>query len=156
VDSNAYAGGSLASGDMSRRLIASFARQAPLGLSGLGSSPISLFSHSSRSHYLHCQRTPSATRGYASIAHTMSPSLSSKTPEADRPTTFGNFDHVKRFKLDFSDIEVSKWQSRVTGLSVVHMDYDGACCLTTCATLLTHHCLRSSSRQWLFYNWDGK
>ncbi|THH28068.1 hypothetical protein EUX98_g6115 [Antrodiella citrinella] len=37
---------------------------------------------------------------------------------------FGNFDLVTRFKLDFADIHVSKWRSRVSGLTVVHLDYD--------------------------------
>ncbi|KAJ7487689.1 Metalloenzyme, LuxS/M16 peptidase-like protein [Mycena galericulata] len=37
---------------------------------------------------------------------------------------FGNFDLVKRIKLDFTDVQVSKWRSRVTGLSVVHLDYE--------------------------------
>ncbi|KII93562.1 hypothetical protein PLICRDRAFT_49603 [Plicaturopsis crispa FD-325 SS-3] len=37
---------------------------------------------------------------------------------------FANFDLVKRVKLDFTDVTVSKWQSRVTGLSVVHLDYE--------------------------------
>jgi hypothetical protein len=39
--------------------------------------------------------------------------------------TFGNFDLIKRVKLDFTDVTVSRWQSRVTGLSVVHLDYEG-------------------------------
>ncbi|KAI0094759.1 Metalloenzyme, LuxS/M16 peptidase-like protein [Irpex rosettiformis] len=38
-------------------------------------------------------------------------------------TKFANFDLVKSFKLDYADINVSKWRSRVTGLSVVHLDY---------------------------------
>jgi hypothetical protein len=38
---------------------------------------------------------------------------------------FGNFDLVKRFKLNFTDVVISKWRSRVTGLSIVHLDYDG-------------------------------
>ncbi|KAK0478409.1 Metalloenzyme, LuxS/M16 peptidase-like protein [Armillaria novae-zelandiae] len=37
--------------------------------------------------------------------------------------SFGNFDLVRRVKLDFTDVVVSKWRSRVTGLSVVHLDY---------------------------------
>lgn len=37
----------------------------------------------------------------------------------------GNFDLIKKFKLDFADIHVSKWKSRTSGLSVVHLDYDG-------------------------------
>jgi len=40
------------------------------------------------------------------------------------PESFGNFDLVKRLKLDFADIIVSKWKSRVSGLSIVHLDYD--------------------------------
>ncbi|RDX52049.1 hypothetical protein OH76DRAFT_1345727 [Lentinus brumalis] len=36
----------------------------------------------------------------------------------------GNFDLVKRFKLDFADVHVSKWKSRSSGLSVVHLDYE--------------------------------
>ena len=39
---------------------------------------------------------------------------------------YGNFDLVTRAKLDYADILVSKWKSRVTGLSVVHLDYNGA------------------------------
>ncbi|KAJ7254026.1 Metalloenzyme, LuxS/M16 peptidase-like protein [Mycena haematopus] len=37
---------------------------------------------------------------------------------------FGNFDLVKSIKLGFTDVRVSKWRSRVTGLSVVHLDYE--------------------------------
>lgn len=44
----------------------------------------------------------------------------------DHPQTYGSFDLVKRVKLDFTDVEISKWRSRKTGLSVVHLDYDGA------------------------------
>lgn len=39
--------------------------------------------------------------------------------------SYGNFDLVKRIKLDFADIEVTRWRSRVTGLTVEHVDYDG-------------------------------
>lgn len=49
-----------------------------------------------------------------------------------RPTTstmaseaIGNFDLVKRVDVSYSPIRVSKWRSRVTGLSVVHIDYEG-------------------------------
>ncbi|KAL0951071.1 hypothetical protein HGRIS_007809 [Hohenbuehelia grisea] len=38
--------------------------------------------------------------------------------------TFGNFDLVRRVSLDFTDVVVSKWKSRTTGLSVVHLDYE--------------------------------
>ncbi|KIL70742.1 hypothetical protein M378DRAFT_6664 [Amanita muscaria Koide BX008] len=40
------------------------------------------------------------------------------------PENYGNFDLLQRVKLDFTDVTVSKWRSRVTGLSVVHLDYD--------------------------------
>lgn len=43
-----------------------------------------------------------------------------------KPTeSYGNFDLIKRFKLDFTDVLVSKWRSRDSGLSIVHLDYDG-------------------------------
>ncbi|KAH8102439.1 Metalloenzyme, LuxS/M16 peptidase-like protein [Cristinia sonorae] len=37
---------------------------------------------------------------------------------------YGNFDLITSFKLDFAEIHVSKWRSRVSGLTVVHLDYD--------------------------------
>ncbi|EIN14202.1 hypothetical protein PUNSTDRAFT_49027 [Punctularia strigosozonata HHB-11173 SS5] len=43
---------------------------------------------------------------------------------ANNPQSYGNFDLVKRIKLTFTDVEISKWRSRKTGLSVVHIDYD--------------------------------
>ncbi|KAH7931086.1 hypothetical protein BV22DRAFT_1027850 [Leucogyrophana mollusca] len=49
----------------------------------------------------------------------MSPSILTNTAQK-----FGNFDLVKRVKLDYTDVVVSKWQSRVTGLSIVHLDYE--------------------------------
>ena len=44
------------------------------------------------------------------------------TPSA--PEKYGNFDLLQRVKLDFTDVVISKWRSRVTGLSIVHLDYD--------------------------------
>lgn len=41
------------------------------------------------------------------------------------PESFGNFDLVKKLKLDFTDVFVSKWRSRCTGLTVIHLDYEG-------------------------------
>ncbi|KAF8216136.1 Metalloenzyme, LuxS/M16 peptidase-like protein [Mycena galopus ATCC 62051] len=40
------------------------------------------------------------------------------------PEKFGNFDLVKSVKLGFTDVHISKWRSRVTGLSIVHLDYE--------------------------------
>jgi hypothetical protein len=41
------------------------------------------------------------------------------------PQQFGNFDLVKHHALDFTDVTVSKWRSRKTGLTMLHLDYDG-------------------------------
>ena len=46
--------------------------------------------------------------------------LPSQTAQA-----YANFDLIKKIKLGYTDVEVSKWKSRVTGLSVVHIDYEG-------------------------------
>lgn len=53
-------------------------------------------------------------------------------PFQDRPaisddalTSFGNFDLVQRVQLDYTDVAVSKWRSRVSGLTLVHLDYEG-------------------------------
>jgi hypothetical protein len=37
----------------------------------------------------------------------------------------GSFDLKARVKLNYTDVTVSKWQSRDSGLTVVHLDYDG-------------------------------
>ncbi|KAK7058884.1 hypothetical protein VNI00_001508 [Paramarasmius palmivorus] len=47
------------------------------------------------------------------------------SPNSSSPSeSFQNFDLIKRVKLAFTDVTVSKWKSRVTGLSVVHLDYE--------------------------------
>jgi hypothetical protein len=43
----------------------------------------------------------------------------------DAVERFGNFDLIKKVELDFTDVIVSKWKSRVTGLNVIHLDYEG-------------------------------
>ncbi|KAJ3976962.1 Metalloenzyme, LuxS/M16 peptidase-like protein [Lentinula raphanica] len=40
------------------------------------------------------------------------------------PQVFANFDLIQQFKLDFADVLVSKYRSRITGLSIVHLDYE--------------------------------
>ena len=54
----------------------------------------------------------------------MSQGPSQLSPES----SFGNFDLVKQHKLGFIDVSVSKWRSRVSGLTVVHLDYEGRLC----------------------------
>ena len=39
--------------------------------------------------------------------------------------SFGNFDLVKKFKMDFTNVVISTWKSRLTGLTVIHLDYEG-------------------------------
>jgi hypothetical protein len=71
------------------------------------------------------------TRGFSNYnfirdSRTMSSSAVIRpVPPSDVSEKHGNFDLVKRVKLDFTDVVVSKWKSRVTGLSVVHLDYEG-------------------------------
>jgi hypothetical protein len=65
-----------------------------------------------------------------------SPYMPSVYPEVTSP--HGPFDLLERAKLNFSDIVVSKWQSRDSGLTVVHLDYDGKC------IMLRIDCLGSS------------
>ncbi|EJU02584.1 hypothetical protein DACRYDRAFT_21645 [Dacryopinax primogenitus] len=37
---------------------------------------------------------------------------------------YGNFDFVTRVKPDYANVVIEKWRSRVSGLSVVHVDYE--------------------------------
>lgn len=54
----------------------------------------------------------------------------------NKAETFGNFDLLKRVKLDYTDVVISKWQSRVTGLSVVHVDFEGECIYILIAVII--------------------
>lgn len=38
--------------------------------------------------------------------------------------TNGNFELVRRVKLEFTDVILEMWRSKVTGLTVVHLDYE--------------------------------
>lgn len=49
--------------------------------------------------------------------------LGSRSPP-DLPSKFGNFDLIRTGKLKLSDIVFSKYRSRETGLTVVHLDYE--------------------------------
>jgi hypothetical protein len=62
-----------------------------------------------------------------SSSRTASQISAMSSPNSSSPSeSFQNFDLIKRVKLDFTDVTVSKWKSRVTGLSVIHLDYEGA------------------------------
>ena len=43
----------------------------------------------------------------------------------DAESSIGSYDLKARVKLNYTDVTVSKWQSRDSGLTVVHLDYDG-------------------------------
>lgn len=43
---------------------------------------------------------------------------------------FHNFDLLSRVKVKYGDVVLSKWRSRVTGLTLVHIDYQGPSCST--------------------------
>lgn len=59
-------------------------------------------------------------------AHTLAPNISRENlPMSLVTEKHGNFDLVKRLKLNYTDVVVSKWRSRNTGLSIVHVDYEG-------------------------------
>ena len=77
----------------------------------------------------------------------MSPSLNGSAVADDHLQAFGNFDLVKRVKLDYTDVAVSKWQSRVTGLTVVHLDYEGTHRVILFDTFVID--MASTPRQWL-------
>ena len=42
------------------------------------------------------------------------------------PNKFGNFDLIRTEKCELADIILSKYRSRETGLTLVHLDYQGA------------------------------
>lgn len=65
----------------------------------------------------------------------MSPTSTLQQPSSSTsPESYGNFDLIERVKLGGFDITVSSWCSRMTGLKVVHLDYEGK--QTTAANLL--------------------
>ncbi|KAF8560437.1 hypothetical protein OG21DRAFT_1531918 [Imleria badia] len=48
-----------------------------------------------------------------------------RSPISNDPfSSFGNFDLVQHFQLDYTDVVVSKWRSRASGLTLVHLDYE--------------------------------
>src|ERR1700741_3044910 len=62
-------------------------------------------------------------------------------PSSSAPReSYGNFDLVERVKLAGFDITVSSWLSRITGLKVVHLDYEGERTTAACLpSLHAHH-----------------
>src|SRR5271170_2960571 len=71
-------------------------------------------------HLTHFLNNASQRRVLRPVAHTMSSLVNGMAMTPSAHETYGNFDLVKRVKLSFTDVTVSKWRSRVTGLSIVH------------------------------------
>src|ERR1700722_5230651 len=73
---------------------------------------------------LHHWANTAITRKFSWQQHSM---VSTDTPQltVKGGQSYGNFDLVRSFKIDYADVTVSKWRSRVTGLSIVHLDYKG-------------------------------
>jgi hypothetical protein len=77
-------------------------------------------------------------------------------PPAVHPSTsetFGDFDLINRVKLGFSEVTVSSWRSRVTGLNVVHLDYEGerfTAAVSLPSSYVYLYSMNSSPREWLF------
>ncbi|KAH7100191.1 Metalloenzyme, LuxS/M16 peptidase-like protein [Auriculariales sp. MPI-PUGE-AT-0066] len=65
---------------------------------------------------------PGSFRSLAQLASTspFSQTMSAAPPPAE---SVGNFDLLRRVKVKYGEVEISRWQSRVSGLSVVHVDY---------------------------------
>ncbi|EJD55672.1 hypothetical protein AURDEDRAFT_109912 [Auricularia subglabra TFB-10046 SS5] len=49
--------------------------------------------------------------------------LLNRNPYYSPMETHGNFDLLNRVKVKYGDVVISKWRSRVSGLSLVHIDY---------------------------------
>jgi len=67
----------------------------------------------------------SSLRHSSALTFARRPNLAENARFAMSDASYGNFDLVKRVSIDKTNIVVSKWRSRVTGLSVVHIDYEG-------------------------------
>jgi len=79
------------------------------------------------------------------------------TPMTHIPESFGNYDLVKRLKLDFTDVVISKWKSRSTGLTVIHLEYEGIFILFRFYIMKRLIFFRySTDCQWLFRGCHGK
>ncbi len=87
------------------------------------------------------------------LAQALQPDMAQALHHPSSSETFGNFDLINRVELGLSEITVSSWRSRVTGLNVVHLDYEGErfTAALTLPSSYVHLCsFNSSHREWLF------
>jgi hypothetical protein len=69
---------------------------------------------------------PTTFRELGALAFQSKPQTPISQPTSmTTPQSVGNFDLVKQVDVSYTPVRVSKWRSRVTGLSVVHIDYEG-------------------------------
>jgi hypothetical protein len=71
---------------------------------------------------------PTSSSFFSTNTPRLAQALQPDMPQTLHPSsseTFGNFDLINRVKVGFSEVTVSSWFSRVTGLNVVHLDYEG-------------------------------
>jgi hypothetical protein len=78
-----------------------------------------------RQQFLWSGHSVGRSRDLASLAVTESGRQVSFAHPTMSSDSVGNFDLLKRVQVSGAPIQVSKWRSRVTGLSVVHVDYEG-------------------------------
>ncbi len=99
---------------------------------------------------------PTSSSFFSTNNSRLAQALQPDMPQALRPSSsesFGDFDLINRVKLGFSEVTVSSWRSRVTGLNVVHLDYEGER-FTTAVSLHSSYMylyfVNSPPREWLF------
>ena len=99
---------------------------------------------------------PTSTSFFSTNSPQLAVALQPDMPPALHPSsseTFGDFDLINRVKPGFSEITVSSWRSRVTGLNVVHLDYEGeriaAAVSLTSSYAHPLYSAHSSYREWL-------
>ena len=93
---------------------------------GVGVAAAGLFLHRRQTPYRYFP--PSSSFFRSRLASTLSNSRTAMAPisaTSTLPDSVGNFDLVQKVKLDFTDVTVSKWRSKSSGLQVVHVDYNG-------------------------------
>ena len=91
---------------------------------------------SSRSLSPICSRSADRSRAHSHLARATTSVQRQKAFEAishspahtQMDNGFGNFDRLTKFQVQSTNTVISKWRSRQTGLSVVHLDYEGRFC----------------------------
>ncbi|KAF8337466.1 Metalloenzyme, LuxS/M16 peptidase-like protein [Cantharellus anzutake] len=87
-----------------------------------------LVANSQRALFISCTRPAPLRRPLRSPVPSRRGILTSATTmprsQNEMKTSLGSFDLLQRIKVDNSEVVISRWQSRESGLTVVHVDYD--------------------------------